>query len=73
MKKKKEFMKNPLSPHIFIYKPQLSSMFSVLHRVSGVILSLGLLFFILFIEIFSYSISYYYIYKLASALDTFFA
>jgi succinate dehydrogenase / fumarate reductase cytochrome b subunit len=33
----------PISPHLQIYKPQLTSVTSILHRISGVALSLGLL------------------------------
>jgi succinate dehydrogenase / fumarate reductase cytochrome b subunit len=32
----------PLSPHLQIYRPQITSILSILHRISGVILSLGL-------------------------------
>jgi succinate dehydrogenase cytochrome b subunit len=31
----------PLSPNIQIYRPQLTSVLSIAHRISGVILSLG--------------------------------
>ena len=31
----------PLSPHLQIYKPQLTSILSILHRVTGVTLSMG--------------------------------
>ena len=31
----------PLSPHLTIYKPQINSMMSILHRVTGVGLTLG--------------------------------
>lgn len=31
----------PLSPHLQIYRPQLTSVTSTLHRVTGVLLSLG--------------------------------
>ena len=31
----------PLSPHLQVYKPQLTSMLSILHRGTGVFLSLG--------------------------------
>ncbi len=31
----------PLSPHLQIYKPQSSSVLSILHRITGVFLSLG--------------------------------
>lgn len=36
----------PLSPHIQIYKPQLTSATSILHRISGVALSIGLLYLV---------------------------
>lgn len=31
----------PLSPHFQVYRPQLTSMLSIMHRVAGVFLSLG--------------------------------
>ncbi len=33
----------PLSPHIQIYRPQLTSVLSILHRISGVVLGGGTL------------------------------
>jgi len=33
----------PLSPHIQIYKPQLTSALSIMHRMTGLLLSLGLM------------------------------
>lgn len=33
----------PLSPHLQIYKPQLTSAMSILHRITGVINAFGLL------------------------------
>jgi len=39
----------PLSPHLTIYKPQLTSMLSIFHRITGSILGLSIIFgFILF-------------------------
>ncbi len=35
----------PLSPHLQVYKPQLTSMTSVLHRATGVALTVGLVMF----------------------------
>lgn len=32
----------PLSPHLQIYRPQLTSVLSISHRISGVLLSIGL-------------------------------
>ena len=31
----------PLSPHLQIYKPQLTSILSILHRATGIALSMG--------------------------------
>ncbi len=33
----------PLSPHLQIYKPQISSVLSILHRLTGIALALGTL------------------------------
>ena len=31
----------PLSPHLQIYKPQITSVLSIMHRITGVSLSIG--------------------------------
>jgi succinate dehydrogenase / fumarate reductase cytochrome b subunit len=36
-------VRRPLSPHLQIYRPQISSALSILHRISGVALSVGAL------------------------------
>jgi succinate dehydrogenase cytochrome b subunit len=36
-----ESVKRPLSPHLQVYKPQLTSVLSITHRGTGVFLSLG--------------------------------
>jgi len=33
--------KRPLSPHLQVYNPQITSVLSILHRITGVILALG--------------------------------
>lgn len=35
----------PLSPHLTIYKPQITSVLSILHRITGAFLFLGALLF----------------------------
>ena len=35
----------PLSPHIQIYRPQLTSVMSILHRITGIILAIGSILF----------------------------
>ena len=39
----------PLSPHLQIYRPQLTSGLSILHRITGVGLSLGLPVFVIWL------------------------
>jgi|TARA_B110000971_G_scaffold68920_1_gene70638 succinate dehydrogenase / fumarate reductase cytochrome b subunit len=39
----------PLSPHLQIYKPQITSILSILHRMTGVFLSIGSLIIVLWI------------------------
>ena len=36
----------PLSPHLSIYKPQLTSVLSISHRATGVVLSVGTVFLV---------------------------
>ena len=38
-----EKSKRPLSPHLQVYKPQMTSMLSILHRATGAALAIGLL------------------------------
>ncbi len=35
----------PLSPHLQVYRPQITSMLSILHRLTGVAVSVGALIF----------------------------
>ena len=37
-------LKRPLSPHLQIYKPQLTSVLSITHRITGIVLSILSLF-----------------------------
>ena len=36
-----EISERPLSPHLQVYKPQLTAVLSILHRATGVFLTLG--------------------------------
>jgi len=44
---KRKNILRPLSPHLPIYKPQLTSTFSIFHRISGAFLATIVLFFYL--------------------------
>jgi len=37
--------KRPLSPHLQVYRPQITSMLSILHRMTGVALGIGTFLF----------------------------
>jgi succinate dehydrogenase / fumarate reductase cytochrome b subunit len=39
----------PLSPHLQIYKPQLTSVLSILHRATGIALAVGALYLALWV------------------------
>lgn len=36
----------PLSPHLQVYKPQLTSVLSILHRITGVVMAFGTFVFV---------------------------
>ena len=42
----KHMQNRPLSPHLTIYRPQLNSILSILHRITGIALSITLLILI---------------------------
>ena len=37
-------VQRPLSPHLQVYRPQLTSMLSILHRATGIALSVGAIY-----------------------------
>ncbi len=38
-------VQRPIAPHLQVYKPQISSVLSILHRLTGVVLGIGALLF----------------------------
>ena len=64
--KKKEL---PLSPHLQIYKPQITSILSITHRITGFALNFSLVLFVIGLLSISSGESYYLIYL--SYLKTF--
>ena len=49
----------PLSPHLQIYKPQMTSVLSIMHRITGVALTLGTVLVVLWIATLSLGESFY--------------
>ena len=56
-------LKRPLSPHLQIYKPQLTSVLSIAHRITGVVLSILSLFIPLTLLSVALGIDYFNILK----------
>nr|YP_010963510.1 succinate dehydrogenase subunit 3 [Rhodobryum laxelimbatum]UXX50354.1 succinate dehydrogenase subunit 3 [Rhodobryum laxelimbatum] len=50
----------PLSPHLTIYKPQLTSTLSIFHRISGAFLAIMVFSSILFLKIGDLNLTSYY-------------
>ena len=59
IKKKKMSKQRPLSPHLQIYKPEITSVLSILHRITGITLSVGSLLLVLWIFTLSLGKIYY--------------
>nr|YP_009745571.1 succinate dehydrogenase subunit 3 [Andreaea wangiana]AHG59026.1 succinate dehydrogenase subunit 3 [Andreaea rothii]QIH30015.1 succinate dehydrogenase subunit 3 [Andreaea wangiana] len=55
----------PLSPHLTIYKPQLTSTFSIFHRISGAFSATMIFFSILSLKIGDLNLTSYYFYRYA--------
>jgi succinate dehydrogenase / fumarate reductase cytochrome b subunit len=57
-------LNRPLSPHLNVYKPQLTSTLSIFHRISGALLAITLLFTVFSFKVCDLSLNYYPIYLL---------
>ena len=49
----------PLSPHLQIYKPQITSVLSIMHRITGVALTVGTFLIVFWITTLSLGESFY--------------
>ena len=56
----------PLSPHLQIYKPEITSILSVFHRITGIALSCGSLLLVLWVFSLSLGKNYYEYYIIFS-------
>lgn len=50
----------PISPHIQVYKPQLTSVLSILHRITGVIQAVGAVVLAVWLSVIAYDFDYLY-------------
>tara|TARA_B100000686_G_scaffold344099_1_gene426127 strand:- start:1675 stop:2046 length:372 start_codon:yes stop_codon:yes gene_type:complete len=56
----------PLSPHLSIHKKVLTSVFSILHRITGIGLTIGTLLISIWISLLALGADYFYIFKFIS-------
>lgn len=63
--KKKGKDHRPLSPYLTIYKPQITSIFSILERVTGVVLVLVIFLGVLLLKVEPIFLTYYWFYSLS--------
>jgi len=56
----------PLSPHISIHKKVLTSVFSILHRITGIGLGIGSILIAIWISLISLGPKYFFIFEIIS-------
>ena len=61
----------PLSPHLTIYKKVLTAVFSILHRITGIGLSIGSILIAFWIFLIALGPSYFYFFKIISETNVF--
>jgi succinate dehydrogenase / fumarate reductase cytochrome b subunit len=52
-------IKRPLSPHLQVYRPQITSVLSILHRITGIFLASGTLVLIIWLAAIATSAPFY--------------
>ncbi len=57
----------PLSPHLSVHKKVLTAIFSIFHRITGIGLSLGSIFIVLWILLFALGPKYFLFFDLISS------
>lgn len=60
----------PISPHITIYKLQLTSMLSLFHRFTGAFMAISICLFVFLLKLTTFNITNYTIYTLTTYLNT---
>ena len=60
----------PLSPHLTVYKPQLTSSLSIFHRITGGVLALSVCLLIFIGKIFTFNVEVYSLFNLAHHINT---
>jgi len=56
----------PLSPHLSIHKKLLTSVFSILHRITGIGLSISSILIVIWISLLSFGPNYFFVFQMIS-------
>nr|AGH24440.1 succinate dehydrogenase subunit 3 [Reclinomonas americana ATCC 50284] len=64
-------LNRPISPHLTIYKLQITNTLSIFHRITGGILSVVLCFFVILLKMLNFHLSSYTIYSVAYVVNQF--
>jgi succinate dehydrogenase/fumarate reductase cytochrome b subunit len=57
-------VKRPISPFLAIYKPQVGSIFSILERISGIVLLFTFIVYLLLFSLKNNFLSFYFFYQI---------
>ena len=60
----------PLSPHLTVYKPQLTAMLSIYHRITGSVLSLAIILLLFFSKVTSLQLENYFLYNIGYLINS---
>ena len=64
-------LNRPLSPHLSIHKKILTAVFSIFHRVTGILLSIGAIFLSIWITLLALGPNYYLVFQNLSSFFIF--
>ena len=54
-----DYSNRPLSPHLQVYRPQLTSLLSILHRMTGMAITLGVVILVLWLMALAHSLEWF--------------
>lgn len=64
-------LNRPISPHLTIYKLQITNTLSIFHRITGGILSIVLCFFVIVLKMLNFHLSSYLVYSVIYTVNQF--
>lgn len=65
----KSSQNRPVSPHLSIYKPQMTSTLSIFHRISGALLGMAFIALIVVLKLYTYFGTNYSVYSIVTWLN----